>query len=186
MDVLDAIRTRRSVRSYSRRPIPTDVLERMHEALRSAPSACNFQPWHFVFARDPDLRRQVAAAANDQHWLADAPLIVAACGLPDQAAKKMAGYRSSVEVDVAIALDHLTLAAVAEGLGTCWIAAFDEEQIKRLLGIPAAAKVIALTPLGYPASPDLIGPLQDDRRKPPEEIFSIDRYGSHAGPGASG
>ena len=177
MDVLTAIKTRRSVRSYSPRPIPADVLDRMRQALRYAPSACNFQPWHFIFVADADLRRQLAQAAFDQLWIAEAPLVVVGCGVPQQAYKHMGGYGNSVDVDVAIALDHLTLAAVADGLGTCWIGAFDEKPVKRLLGIPQAAKVVAMTPLGYPAAPDLNAPLTDDRRKPPTEVFSTDRYG---------
>ncbi|MBP7745206.1 MAG: nitroreductase family protein [Phycisphaerae bacterium] len=177
MDVLEAINTRRSVRSYSDRPIPPEVLERLRGALRAAPSACNFQPWRFVFVQNPELRRQLASTANDQFWIAEAPLVVVACGLPQQAYKHMGGYGNSVEIDVAIAVDHLTLAAVAEGLGTCWVGAFDERRLKRLLAIPDAVKIIALTPVGYPTAPDLNAPLDDARRKPPSEIFSTDRYG---------
>lgn len=181
MDVLDAITMRRSVRSYSSRPIPPDVLDRMRQALRYAPSACNFQPWHFIFVTDADLRYKVAKAANDQLWLAEAPLIIAACGFPEHAYKHVGGYGNSVDMDIAIAVDHLTLAAVAEGLGTCWIAAFSEEQVKRLLEVPQHARVIAMTPLGYPASTDLIFPLDESRRKHPREIFSAERYGNQWG-----
>lgn len=177
MDVLDAIRNRRSVRSYSSKPIPADVLDRVRLALRSAPSACNFQPWHFIFVADAELRRKLAHASFDQLWIAEAPLIVVGCGLPQQAYKHMGGSGNSVDVDVAIALDHLTLAAVADELGTCWIGAFDEERVKRVLGVPAGVKVVAMTPLGYPASADLVAPLTDDRRKPHVDIFSTDRYG---------
>jgi nitroreductase len=177
MQVLEAIRTRRSVRSYSPRPLPPEVLERLREALRAAPSACNLQPWHFIFVTDAGLRRKLAEVAQRQLWLAEAPVIVAACGFPEQAAKAIAGYRSSAEIDVAIALDHLSLAAVAEGLGTCWIGAFHEERVKLLLDVPPAAKVVALMPVGYPASPGLNLPLLDGARKPADEIFSTDRYG---------
>jgi len=179
MDVFEAIRSRRSVRCYSSKPIPDPLLARMQQALRYAPSACNIQPWHFVLVRDGQLRQQVAQAANGQNWMADAPVTVVACGLPGQAYKKMGGYGNSTDVDLAIALDHLTLAAVAEGLGTCWIGAFKEEQVRKLLGIPPAVKVVAMTPLGYPASADLIHPVQESRRKPMGELFSTDRY---AGP----
>jgi nitroreductase len=179
MDVFEAIRTRRSVRAYASTPILPEVLERLQQAMRSAPSACNFQPWHFIFVADDKIRRQVALAANEQLWMGEAPFVVVACGLPQRAYKRMAGQGNSVEIDVAVAVDHLTLAAVAEGLGTCWVGAFDEGNIKRLLGVPPAARVIALTPLGYPASPDLNTPLDDASRKSPAEVFSSDQY---AGP----
>jgi nitroreductase len=176
MDVHDAIRTRRSVRSYSSKPIPPDVLQRMYDALRFAPSACNFQPWRFVFVTDQALRQAVAKASFDQLWMAEAPITVVGCGLPDQAFKNMGGYGNSADVDVTIALDHLTLAAVAEGLGTCWIGAFDEQKIKGLLEVPEPVKVVAMTPLGYPTSPDLNAPLHEGDRKPANAVFRTDRY----------
>lgn len=177
MDVLEAIRTRRSVRSYSSRVIPADVMDRMREALRCAPSACNFEPYRFIFVKRPELRRKIAQAANDQLWMADAPVTIAACGVPEQAYKEMGGSGNSVEIDVAIALDHLTLAAVAEGLGTCWIGAFSERKVKRLLEVPRQAKVVAMTPLGYPSSPELNAPLDASDRKSAAEVFRTDRYG---------
>jgi len=177
MNVLEAIKTRRSVRSYSSQPIPEEVLERMRQALRYAPSACNLQPWRFIFVVDPELRRKLAPAAYDQLWMAEAPVIVVGCGLPEQAFKGMGGYGNSVDIDVTIALDHLTLAAVAEDLGTCWIGAFDEEKVKRLLEVPRQAKVVAIIPLGYPASPGLNAPLEESQRKPTADVFSTDRYG---------
>ena len=183
MDVFEAIRCRRSIRAYSTKPIPEKLLERMREALRFAPSACNYQPWHFVFVTDADLRRKIIQLANGQRWLADAPVIVVACGFPQQAYNAMGGHGNSVDIDVAIAVDHLTLAAAAEGLGTCWIGAFHEAGIKSLLGIPAQAKVVAMTPLGYPAAPETNKPLDETLRKPASEIFSVDRYGNQSKPG---
>lgn len=180
MEVMEAIRTRRSVRKYSGKSIAPEVMARMREALRSAPSAGNRQPWHFVLVEDEPMRRELSLAANKQNWMADAPVIVVACGLTDEAYKKMGGCGSSADVDVAIALDHLTLAAVAGGLGTCWIGAFDESKVKELLGVPPSVKVVAMTPLGYPETPELNRPLDPDKRKEEAEIFSTDRY---AGPG---
>jgi nitroreductase len=177
MDVLQAIKTRRSIKSYSSRPIPDDVMERMHEALRFAPSACNLQPWRFVFVTDAGLRRELARAAHDQHFMAEAPVIVVGCGLPKQAFQAMGGQGDSADVDVAIALDHLTLAAVADGLGTCWIGAFEEEKVKHLLAVPDHAKVVAMTPLGYPTSAELIHPATETDRKVAGEIFGTDTYG---------
>ncbi len=179
MNVLEAIRTRRSVRSFAaHKPIPAEVTARMREALRLAPSACNIQPWHFIFVADATLRREVAQVSNGQNWMADAPLLVVGCGFPEQAYQRMGGYGNSIDVDVAIALDHLTLAAVAEGLGTCWIGAFDETKVKHLLGIPERVKVVAMTPLGYPSSDDLNRPAAPGQRKGEGEVFSMDRFGN--------
>ena len=176
MDVYEAIRRRRSVRAYSPRPIPDDVMERLKQAIRFAPSACNYQPWHFIIVRDAHLREEIVRQSNKQRWMLDAPVFVVACGFPLHAYKAMGGYGNSTDIDVAIALDHLTLAAVSEGLGTCWIGAFDEASVKKLLDIPAQAKVVAIIPLGYPVSADLNYPSEESRRKPAAEIFSEDKY----------
>jgi nitroreductase len=178
MNVHEAIQMRRSVRAYAARPIGPEVMERMRAALRSAPSACNYQPWRFIFLTDRELRLQVAQAAAGQLWMADAPVLLVGCGLEESAYKKMGGRGNSVDVDVAIALDHLTLAAVAEGLGTCWIGAFDEAAVRRYLNVPPEAKIVAMMPLGYPASADLNRPLEESRRKGAAEIFREDRYRS--------
>jgi nitroreductase len=171
MKVMDAIRTRRSVRKYLNKPIPNEVMREMEDALRLAPSACNFQPWRFILVTDADLRQKVARAANGQMWMADAPVTIVGIGFPDMAYKKMGGSRTAIDIDLAIAIDHLTLAAVAQGLGTCWIGAFDEAKVKDLLAIPADARIVALTPLGYPASKRLNHPVEPLNRKAPVDIF---------------
>lgn len=176
MDVHEAIRRRRSVRAYSPKPIPMDVMERLKQAMRFAPSACNYQPWHFIIVQDVQIRQDIVRESNKQKWMLDAPVFVVACGFPLQAYKAMGGYGNGADIDVTIAIDHLTLAAVNEGLGTCWIGAFDEASVKKLLGIPAQAKVVAIIPLGYPVSSELNHPLDESRRKPAAEIFSVDRY----------
>ncbi|MFH1109715.1 MAG: nitroreductase family protein [Planctomycetota bacterium] len=176
MNVLEAIRMRRSVRAYASKPIPPDVLDRLRQALRFAPSACNLQPWRFIFVFDPQIRQRLAQAAQEQLFIADAPLIVAGCGLPQQAYKAMGGSGNSADIDVTIALDHLTLAAVAEGLGTCWIGAFDESETKRVLCVPRQAKVVALMPVGYPATAELISAVDNSQRKTGSEVFAIDRF----------
>jgi len=179
MNVLEAIQERQSVRSYSQdRPIPIEAMERMRQALRWAPSACNIQPWHFILVEDNALRTELAQAARGQKWIAEAPVIVVGCGIPEQAYKGMGGHGNSVDIDVAIALDHLTLAAVDEGLGTCWIGAFDEEKVKLLLDVPETVKVVAMTPLGYPLSADTDRSRIPIPRKKESEIFSVNRYGN--------
>jgi nitroreductase len=149
MDVYEAIRTRQSIRRYRPDPVPDDVLDRVLNAMRLAPSAGNLQPWRFVVVRDAAMRERLAKASSGQEWIAHAPAIIAACGWKERAYSAMGGYWSSLAVDVTIAFDHLTLAAAAEGLGTCWIGSFVEEEVRRVLGIPEDVTVIALTPLGY-------------------------------------
>ena len=176
MEVFEAIKTRRSVRAYSTKSIEPISHERLLAALRYAPSACNFQPWRFILVEDQQLREKLAEASNRQMWMAQAPLIIVACGFAEMAYKSMGGYGNSVEVDIAIALDHLTLIAVAEGLGTCWIGAFDEQNVKDLLNVPKKVKVIALIPVGYPESANLNHPVNEIKRKSPEEVFCTDYY----------
>ena len=149
MDIYEAIRTRQSIRRYRPDPVPDGVLNRVLDAMRLAPSAGNKQPWRFVVVKDASTREQVAEACARQTWMAQAPVIVAACGWEKRAYSQMGGYWNALPVDVTIAFDHLTLAAAAEGLGTCWIGSFVEEEVRRVLAIPEEVTVIALTPLGY-------------------------------------
>lgn len=172
MNVMEAIRSRRSIREYQNRTIPTELLDELSEALRLAPSACNYQPWRFVIVTDPQQRLALSEACRGQKFIAEAPVIVAGCGLMDESYARMGGYWSSVEIDVAIALDHLTLAAVAAGLGTCWVGAFSEADVKKVLGIPKNVKPVGLITLGYPARDDVASP----GRKPRDQVFSLNKF----------
>ncbi len=149
MDVYEAIRARRSVREYQDRPVPEELLQRLFEAVRLAPSARNCQEWRFVAVRDAGLRRRIAVDAAAQPFIGDAPVLLACCAITD--GRVMRCGQPAYTVDVAIAMDHLTLVAAAEGLGTCWIGSFDETLVKELLGIPAQMRVVQLMPLGWPA-----------------------------------
>ena len=173
MDVLDVIRIRRSVRNYRNDPIPDSLMDKMLEALRLAPSACNYQPWRFIVVRDPKMREALAHASRDQMFMAPAPVIIVGCGFPAKAYQKMGGYGNSADLDVAIAFDHLMLAAAEAGLGTCWIGAFDEKAVKRLLNLGDEVKVVALTPLGYPAEPGVLRPAEPSRRKGRDEVVEF-------------
>ncbi len=149
MNVHEAIKNRRSVRAYEDKPVPEETLNRILEAARLAPSGNNRQPWKFVVVTDPATRKKLSSAANNQQFVGEAPVVIAAVGLkPD---KVMSCGIPGDPVDVAIAVDHITLAAVEQGLGTCWIGAFDQDKTCEILGIPSSYKIIALLPLGYPA-----------------------------------
>jgi nitroreductase len=153
MDLYEAIRARHSARAFTDRTVGEEQLQRIFEAVRLAPSARNGQEWRFVVVRDPSTRAQLQAAAFDQAQVGSAPVVVAACGEND--GRLMTCGQPAYPIDVAIAVDHLTLAAAAEGLASCWICRFDEARAKAVLGIPPGdgIRVIALLPLGYPLAP---------------------------------
>ncbi|MGE5572396.1 MAG: nitroreductase family protein [Bacteroidota bacterium] len=149
MDLMDAIKERRSVRAYQDRDVAADKLERVLEAARLAPSASNRQMWKFVVVRDPDRRRLLAEAANGQSFVAQAPVVIAGVAL--RTGHVMSCEVPSYAVDLSIAMEHIALAAAAEGLGTCWIGAFSQPRAREILGVPDRYKIVALMPLGYPA-----------------------------------
>ena len=171
MSILEAIKKRQSIRKYKEDPIPEDVLLRVLEAARLAPSGKNLQPWKFVIVKDKALKDKLAQASAGQFFIAEAPVIVVGCGFPDECYARMGRYMKSWPVDVTIALEHIILQAHEEGLGTCWIGSFEEEEVKSILNIPRNVKVLALTPLGYP---DEAPPFR--RRKSLEEIISYDGF----------
>lgn len=143
MEIYDAMRGRRSVRAYEAKSVPRDVLDRLLEAARQAPSANNLMPWRFIVVTDQAARSAIAESGTYGRFLAKTPVLIAACGDAVRAPKWFA-------VDTAIALEHVALAAVAEGLGSCWIGSFDEAVVKHILGIPEGQRVVALLALGYP------------------------------------
>ncbi|MBM3296119.1 MAG: nitroreductase [Candidatus Aminicenantes bacterium] len=150
MTVMEAIQKRRSVRKYRPDPVSEEALGRVLEAARLAPSGKNLQPWKFIVVRSAETRALLARASANQAFIAQAPVVVVACADPESCYAKMGRYMKSWPVDVACALEHLMLQAAAEGLGTCWIGAFEEQAVKDVLGVPEPIKVLALTPLGHP------------------------------------
>ncbi|HEX2695388.1 MAG TPA: nitroreductase family protein [Acidobacteriota bacterium] len=171
MSVLEIIRDRRSVRRFKGDPVPEETLARVLEAARLAPSAKNIQPWKFVVVRDRATKIGLAKASFEQTFMSEADIVIAACGFPERAYPRQGRYMNSWPIDLAIAFEHLVLQAAAEGLGTCWIGAFQEAEVKAILGVPDEVRVMAMTPLGWPAeSPPPRG------RKLLSEIVSYDRY----------
>ena len=169
MNVQDAIRARRSIRSYKDKPVEKEKLDRVLEAARLAPSANNRQERRFVVVRDARTRKELAKAACNQNFVGTAPALIAACAT--ESSHVMACGQPAYTVDVTIAVDHMTLQAVEEGLGTCWIGAFDEAEVKKILGTPDTVRVVLLLPLGYPEHVPSPTP-----RKPTEELVAFDRW----------
>ena len=151
MDIYTAIATRKSVRSYQDRDIPGETLTRVLEAARLAPSASNRQEWRFVVVRDASTRKRLAEASSRQRFVGEAPVVIVCCAETD--GRLMECGLPCFSIDLAIAIDHITLCAAAEGLGTCWIGAFKEDQVREVLGIPEEIRVVAVLPLGYPQDP---------------------------------
>ena len=164
MDFMDVVNQRYSCRGYAARPIEEAPLARIFEAVRRAPSACNRQPCKFLVVTGAELRASICAV-YPKAWLAQAPVIVVALGHREQAWKRLDGTSAHV-IDTVIAMEHLVLAATAEGLGTCWVCAFDQADLHRRLGLGPEWDVVALTPLGYPADPG-----RGTARKPIAEII---------------
>jgi len=173
MEFYEVVRTRRSVRSYSSAPVSDEVLSRVLEAARIAPSGSNRQPWKFILVRDENLKKELVSLSGGQSFIAQAPLVIVACGVNIH--YNRGGYMGdmSMLVDVSIAVDHFTLAARAEGLGTCWIGIFNNEAIKKLLQIPEDVNVVAVIPIGYPHGKAFKDP---GSRKKMSEIICTDRY----------
>jgi len=150
--------------------VPEETVTRLIEAARLAPSASNRQEWRFVVVRDADARKKLAQAARRQTFVAEAPVILACCAETDN--HVMACGQLCYPIDVAIAIDHITLCAAAEGLGTCWIGAFYEDQVKEILHIPTNIRVVELLPIGYPQDPSPV----EKRRLPLENIVKYERW----------
>jgi len=149
MEFSELIAKRYSVRAYKPDPVEDEKLEQVLEAARLAPTAANRQPFQLIVihtaGREAELKR-----IYGQDWFVQPPLVICACGTPARGWTRRDG-KNYTDVDVAIVMDHLILAAADLGLGTCWIGAFDPAAARQVLGLPDDVEPIAFTPLGYPA-----------------------------------
>ena len=170
MNVKEAIRTRKSVRKYTDKPVEDEILNQIFESARLAPSANNMQEWRFVVVREAATRQKLAEIANNQVFIAEAGAVIVACADTDE--QYMPCGQQSYPIDAAIVLDHITLAAVELGLGTCWVASFEEKPVKKLLGIPEKIRIVAMMPLGYPAD----GSPVEKNRLPIKQILKYERW----------
>jgi len=170
MKVFEAIKARKSVRSFLDKPVEDYKLMAVLEAGRLAPSADNRQEWRFVVVRDREVRVRLGEAANGQSFVGEAPLVIVACAETD--GHVMSCGQPSYPIDVAIALDHISLAAVELGLGTCWIGAFNEKKVKEILGVPDEIRVVELMPLGYPVYKSV----KEKSRLPLKRIVKYERW----------
>jgi nitroreductase len=171
LTVLDVIRERGSVRNYEDRPIPEDILKRVLEAARLAQSAANRQPWEFVVVRERDTKKKLASVS--EAFVEDAAVVIVCVAHPE-----ICGHVGSLDsflVDSAIAIENMALVSWELDLGSCWIGAYDEEKVRRILGIPKNLRVVSLLTLGYPTEKP---PTQmtRQRRKTTLQIVHFEKY----------
>lgn len=169
MEFSELIEKRYSVRAYKPDPVEENKLEAILNAARLAPTAANRQPFQLIVihtqGREEELKR-----VYTRDWFVQAPIVICACGVPSQAWARR-DKKSYMDVDVAIAFDHLVLAAANLGLGTCWIAAFDPQAAREVFNLPEDVEPLLLTPLGYPA--DQLKPKQ---RKTLGDLVHYERW----------
>ncbi len=180
MEFSEVIKLRQSIRRYSMKDMEEEKIDYILDCARQAPSWANQQCWRFIVIREADTIKELAKTTIVNRWLRKTPCMIVAC-----ADTSASGTKNDIEyylVDVAIALEHLVLAATDVGLGSCWIAGFDEAKVKTILGIPNRIKVVAMTPIGYPAGAEgIIGKTaktvtQSAKRKSLLEIVRYEKW----------
>ena len=166
MTFRDLAEARFSLRNYDSRPVEQEKIDCLLECVRVAPSAVNFQPCVFYVVTDQVLLAQLQDCYN-RDWFKTAPMCIVACGNHQQAWHRKLDGKDHTDIDVAIAVDHLTLAAVDMGLGSCWICNFDAQKCAQVLDLLEGVEPIAMVPIGYAATDER--PLK--KRKSHDELF---------------
>ena len=152
MEFTDIIFSRKSIRSFSKKEISSDILEKILEAGRLAPSAQNNQCWRFVIVQEKEIRRKLALKSGFigkvNFFIKNAPIIMVACANPSRSVHL--NTQDYYLVDTAIAFHQMMLTAWSFEIGSCWLAAFNEKKVKEILQIPNKIRVVAMSPFGYP------------------------------------
>ncbi|MDL2294958.1 nitroreductase family protein [Ruminococcaceae bacterium OttesenSCG-928-D13] len=163
---------RTSVRSYLQKAVPEALLRQLLEAAVQAPSGGNRQPWHFYVARGEGLKKQLAAVAWQQKFVAEAPVVLVVCAEPERSAERyqQRGAELYCLQDTAAATQNILLCAAANGLGACWVGAFDEPSVSAALALPKSHRPVAMIPLGYPKG----AAKKPKRRKLEEAVTFVD------------
>lgn len=173
MEIPEIIRNRRSIRAFSKRELPQEAIEVLVKAACMAPSAGNLQPWEFIAVRNPETKRRLADAAYGQSFIAEAPLVFLVCAVPGRSSWRYGKRGSDLYCiqDTAAAIENLLLTATANGLGGCWVGAFDEERAAKAVGAPEGVRPISIIPIGYPAETPSAPP-----RRAVSEVLHLERY----------
>jgi|WetSurMetagenome_2_1015567.scaffolds.fasta_scaffold301219_2 nitroreductase len=173
MKFLEIAKKRYSCRDYKSNHVEDEKLMLVLEAARVAPSAVNFQPWNFIVMKSPESKAKVCEAYS-RDWLKSAPVIIVVCGDHTKAWKRKDG-KDHTDIDISIAVDHMTLQATEAGLATCWICAFNAEILKKNLELPDEIEPVVILPLGYPNDSSNEN-RHDKLRKSSDEIIHWEGY----------
>lgn len=174
----DLVRSRKSCRSYSDRPVSEEQLLRVLDAARLAPSWKNRQCWTYVVVSDPDIKLRIGRAVGnnpDASAYQKAPYVIVVCADPSLSGN--IDGKQYYMTDCGISLEHFCLAASAEGLATCWVGLFEQDGVRQVLSVPENIEIVALTPLGYS-----FGGFTDKPRKPMEQFACLNKWGEPFAP----
>ena len=167
MEFYEVLAARRSIRAYTDLQIPEDVISRLAHAAYLAPSACNRQPYRFLIVTGEETRDKICAVAP-QAFLREAPVIIVAVAETLRSWQRPGDDHTLAELDMGIAMEHIVLAAAAERLGTCWVAAYNVAKMNAALGLAEGENAVAISPLGYPAEE----PRLFQRNKSERDLFT--------------
>jgi nitroreductase len=168
MTFLELVKSRISIRQYTSAKVEDEKIAYILECARFAPSAANYQPWQFLVVRNENVKC-LLQECYPAKWLAEAPVYIVACADTAQSWKRSLDGKDHADIDIAIAVEHICLAAAEQGLGTCWICNFDARKCSELLNLPATIIPAAIIPVGYTTQSVSRNP----NRKPTEEIIQI-------------
>ena len=149
MNINQLIKQRFSVRKYKNESVEREKILEILEAGRIAPSAVNFQPWHFIVIQKPENLKKLHSLYK-RDWIKSAPIIIIACADHSQSWKRSSDGKDSADIDLAISVDHMTLQATELGLGTCWVCNFDVNRCSEMFNLPSQIEPVVLLPVGYP------------------------------------
>lgn len=174
MDVFEAIKNRRSVRAFTKKPVSDEEITKLIDAARWAPSAGNIQPWKFIIVRDAKVKRGLSAAASDQMFIEEAPVVIVVCADQPQSSSGYGSRGANLYClqDTAAATQNILLAAHALELAACWVGAFQEEEARKVLNIPSGTRPVVIVPVGHPAEKPVAR-----SRKPASEIVHHETFG---------
>lgn len=173
MELFEAIKKRRSIRAFGKGDVSEEAVAKLVEYASYAPSAGNIQPWEFIVVRNLDLKRRLVVAASNQNFVEQAAVVIVVCADQNRSARRYGPRGSELYClqDTAAAIQNLVLAAHAFKLGTCWVGAFREDQVREALNIPSSVRPIALIPIGPPAETP-----KARRRRPIKQLIHYETF----------